>query len=267
MSERNVQRVLVIDDDDLSREVLTLLLGDAGYAVNSASSGGDALAALQAEKEMPDAVLMDWQMPGVSGNELAQRLRELCGPSTRLLAMSGSKVQEEVAAADGFLLKPFSMEEFERALQRPSLRAATEPMAQEPDRSAGSGQAIEHPASAVASTAAPEDEVLDPDTFRGFKAMVGAEALHELYRQCVRDADRHVTAIQTAWTSGDDAGLRKNAHAIKGSLGMVGARELQRLCSVLEESGIADDHAATLAEFPDALERLRRMLIARGVEI
>ncbi len=96
---------------------------------------------------------------------------------------------------------------------------------------------------------------------------MGADPLRDLYRHCLVDAEKHVALMKRALAVSDDAGLRKNAHAIKGSLGMMGARELQRLCSVLEESGIADDHAATLAEFPDALRRLRRMLIARGVDI
>ncbi len=261
-----MRRVLVIDDDDLSREVLTLLLGDAGYEVSSAGSGEEALTALQADEARPDVVLMDWQMPGVSGNNLAHRLREVCGSSTLLLAMSGSKVLEGIAT-DGFLLKPFSMEEFEGGVQGACSSRPTEPMSQKRDPSTGSGQAMGHPVRAGSSTAALGDEVLDEGTFRGFETMVGKGPLAELYRQCVRDAGGHVAAMQAAWASGDDAGLRKNAHAIKGSLGMVGARELQGLCSVLEEGGIADDHAATLAQFPEALERLRRMLIARGVEI
>ena len=262
VSERDVRRVLVIDDDDLSREVLALLLEDAGYEVSSASSGEEALTALETHETNPDAVLMDWQMPGVSGDELARRLRARCRESMVLLAMSGSKVPEPRLATDGFLLKPFSMEEFEAAVHG-RLSRAWEPTSSATD----SRGAKEEMGGGETAVAASDDDVLDAGIFHGFETMVGKGPLQELYRQCVRDAERHVTAMQSAWASGDDAGLRKNAHAIKGSLGMVGARELQGMCAVLEGSGIADNHLATLAEFPDALERLRRMLIARGVEI
>lgn len=261
-----MRRVLVIDDDDLSREVLELLLGDAGYEVNLAASGKEALANFAENERVPDVVLMDWQMPGISGNELARRLREVCGQSTLLLAMSGSKVLEE-RATDGFLQKPFSMEELEAALQVARSPAAKEPMFERPDRAMVSEQASEHPNHERSSIAISDAEVLDPQTFRGLETMVSKAPLADLYRQCVRDAERHVLMMRDASISGDDAALRKHAHAIKGSLGMVGARELQQLCAALEESGIAGNHAATLAEFPDAIERLKRMLIARGVEI
>lgn len=155
----------------------------------------------------------------------------------------------------------------EEALQSGAPGIVGESMSQERDPSTGSGQAMAHPDGAGSIGERGADEVLDPQVFGGFEAMMGTEPLRELYRHCLIDADKHVALMERALAASDDAGLRKNAHAIKGSLGMVGARELQGLCSVLEESGIADDHAATLAELPDALLRLRRMLIARGVEI
>ena len=83
-------QVLVVDDDALSREVLALLLHGAGYAVETADSGDAALLHLQTAQVAPQAVLTDLQMPGTTGNELALRLRALCGPATVLLAMSAS---------------------------------------------------------------------------------------------------------------------------------------------------------------------------------
>ena len=103
-------RVLVVDDDALSREVFALLLQDAGYAVETADSGDAALLYLQTAHP-PDVVLADLQMPGTAGSELALRLRSLCGPATTLLAMSASEPDNASDQEfDGLLLKPFTME-------------------------------------------------------------------------------------------------------------------------------------------------------------
>src|SRR5271168_583683 len=98
-------RVLVVDDDALSREVLALLLLRAGYAVETVESGDAALLHLQTTRQFPEVVLADLQMPGTTGRELTQRLRSLCGPATRLLGMSASAPDDgSDQEFDGFLL-------------------------------------------------------------------------------------------------------------------------------------------------------------------
>ena len=250
VNERAGWRVLVIDDDELSREVLGLLLSGEGYEVESASCGEDALAELAGPGAKPDAVLMDLQMPGVSGEGLARLLRRACGPEMRLLAMSGSRSGlGESEVFDAFLLKPFSMGEFGATLERLEVRAAR----------------VEPRQAAVTPEA---DEVLDAQIFNGFAGMMSAGPLKELYGVCLTDAVKQMEAMREAATIGDDAAFRKNAHAIKGSLGMVGARELQGMCALLEEMGLAGDtYVKTLADFGEAIQRLRGMLVARGVSL
>ncbi len=87
-------RVLVVDDDALSREVFALLLQDAGYVVETVDSGDAALLYLQTAPSLPQIILSDQQMPGTTGNELARQLRKLCGPATTLLAMSASAPED-----------------------------------------------------------------------------------------------------------------------------------------------------------------------------
>ena len=82
--------ILVIDDDELSRDLLALLLTREGHTVEIAGSGEAAVTALDGTAAMPNLVLVDLQMPGLSGNALAHRLRELCPNTARLLAMSAS---------------------------------------------------------------------------------------------------------------------------------------------------------------------------------
>lgn len=256
--------MLVIDDDELSREVLRLLLEEEGYAVEAAPSGEVALEMLggggrgsgeggefkdgSAGAGGPDVVLMDLQMPGLCGEDLAREVRGRCGGSTRLLAMSGSPLRDEDAGAyDAFLLKPFSMEEFARVLREGGSTRAE----------ATTGLSISPGAS----------EVLDEKIFAGFAAMIGAEPMRELYGHCLRDAATQLRAMRRAARESDDAGLRKCAHAMKGSLGMVGARELERMCSAFERNGLQATTFASFAEFADGLGRLRGMLVAHGVDV
>ena len=117
-------RVLVVDDDALSREVLVLLLNSAGYAAEAVDSGDSALRHLQTTRLLPDVVLADLQMPGTTGDELARQLRDLCGPATTLLAMSATEPDDgSDREFDGFLQKPFTMETFAAAIAGGSGRA------------------------------------------------------------------------------------------------------------------------------------------------
>ncbi|GAC1357145.1 MAG: hypothetical protein NVSMB3_03700 [Acidobacteriaceae bacterium] len=240
------RHVLVIDDDELSREVLTLLLTGEGFTVDTAGSGEEALEALPTYPSAPGMILMDLQMPGLSGEDLAQRLRALCPPTLRLIAISGSgNTLSGSPTFDAFLLKPFSMDELSAVL----------------DQIDG---IPESPPPHASST--PQEQVLDPQIFQTFRSMLAAEPLRELYGLCLGDAEKQLASMHSAAAQGDDHAFRSSAHAIKGSLGMLGARELQGMCGLLEEAGLTHNHAATLADFPLAIGRLRSRLGELGVQ-
>ncbi len=234
-------QVLVVDDDALSREVLALLLHGAGYPVETADSGDAALHHLRTAHLAPQVVLADLQMPGTTGNELALRLRGLCGPATTLLAMSASAPGDgSDREFDGFLLKPFTMETFTAAISGLTTKAASEPNGR------------------IAT-------VLDEAVYSRLAASMRRPQLKQLYTFCLADAEVRLATMRAAATSGDDAAYKREAHAIKGGCGMVGALELQTLATSMEERGLSDDHVASLKEFLVACERLRGMLIAREI--
>lgn len=233
--------VLVIDDDALSREVLTLLLDAAGYIAEEADSGEAAISQLQSANSIPQVILTDLQMPGIAGDELARRLRSLCGPATTLLAMSATSPENgSVQNFDSFLLKPFSMDAFTTAL------AGTHPQATTHSRKT-------------------DTPVLDESTYSKLVASMRPRKLEQLYTLCLTDVDSRLAKMQLAASNVDDKTFRAEAHAIKGSCGMVGAIELQTLATSMEKRGLSDDHVASLKEFPLAVRRLRRMLIARDI--
>ena len=102
-------RVLVVDDARVIRDLLSDLLEEEGYQVILASNGNEALGL--AEKENPQAILLDINMPGINGVEVCKRLRE--GESTRsvpiimMTALRDHKTKAFEARADDFVNKPF----------------------------------------------------------------------------------------------------------------------------------------------------------------
>jgi HPt (histidine-containing phosphotransfer) domain-containing protein len=111
--------------------------------------------------------------------------------------------------------------------------------------------------------AAADGVVLDEGVYARLAGSMRGSQLEELYALCRKDAEARVERMRLAASGGDDATYRKEAHALKGGCGMVGAVELQRLATSMEERGLRDDDVATLEEFVVASERLRRILVAR----
>ena len=103
------RRILVVDDDAGVRVVLTTALEREGYAVSGAADGEDALRLIAAE--LPALIVLDLQMPGLSGWDVAEALRE-GGVDVPILALSASSdvgaAAEEIGAA-GWVAKPFNV--------------------------------------------------------------------------------------------------------------------------------------------------------------
>ena len=120
-------RVLVVDDQDLVRQGLRLILELAGIeVVAEAHDGAEAVAAV--EEHAPDVVLMDLRMPGMDGIEATRRITG--AHPARVLALTTFDVDEHVvdalrAGAVGFLLKDVTAESLVEAVRR---AAAGEPV-------------------------------------------------------------------------------------------------------------------------------------------
>ncbi len=99
--------ILVVDDEPDLAAVLEATLVADGFTVRTAADGAEAVSA--AERDPPDLILMDWDMPRMTGAEACARLRR--GRRTRgvpiLLATAAMVDLSQMADADGFLVKPY----------------------------------------------------------------------------------------------------------------------------------------------------------------
>ena len=239
-------RVLVVDDDPVMREVLVALLSMDGHSVETVEGGGAALEAIAAGPAF-DVVLTDLHMPGgLEGRALAERLVEARTGDTLLIAMSGSQpAQKDVELFDGFVNKPFHTEGFTAVVAEAVKRA-----------SGGSG-------AAAAKTAAHAERtgVVDEKIFASLGATLPAGQLRELYDLTLRDVRERLEKMEACLAAGDVDQVRREAHAIKGACGMVGAAELRELAAAAE--GGSPGSTPPLAEFPAACDRLERILDTR----
>jgi DNA-binding NarL/FixJ family response regulator len=107
--------VLVVDDDDSHRELISTVLGRAGFATVDAANGEEAMAA--ARRHRPRLVVLDVRMPDLSGYEVCHRLRDEFGDTVSILFLSGVRTEGYdraaglLVGADDYLVKPFSPDE------------------------------------------------------------------------------------------------------------------------------------------------------------
>ena len=113
--------ILIADDDRLTVQLLTARLRKSGYTVTSAY---DAMQAhMFAQREVPDAILMDVNMPGGGGLEALRKIKSSAKTATvPVIAMSiaddpGLPQRSRDAGADGFLTKPVELDELEAQLK------------------------------------------------------------------------------------------------------------------------------------------------------
>lgn len=118
------RRILLVDDDQLTLDLLTRLLEQSGYTAIRAASGEEALEA--AFRDEPDLALLDIMMPGMSGIDVAARLQ--AETSVPFMILSGHGNSDTVKRASecgavGYLLKPFQVAQVMPAIEAALARA------------------------------------------------------------------------------------------------------------------------------------------------
>jgi two-component system cell cycle response regulator DivK len=109
------KRILIVEDQEDNRTILRDLLSTVGYELIEATDGVEGVA--MAEREQPDLILMDIQLPVVDGYQATRRIK--ADPNLRAIpviavtsyALSGDEEKARAAGCDGYVTKPFSPRE------------------------------------------------------------------------------------------------------------------------------------------------------------
>ena len=115
MAENCGATVLVVDDDEVCRELVSTLLGRAGLSSVGAANGEEAMAA--ARRHAPKLVVLDIRLPDISGYEVCRQLRDEFDQQVAIVFVSGERTESfDLAAgllvgADDYVVKPFSADE------------------------------------------------------------------------------------------------------------------------------------------------------------
>jgi two-component system sensor histidine kinase/response regulator len=262
--DRPVQqlRTLLVDDNLFNQKVGVLKLEKHGYLVQVASSGREALAAL--EEHSFDLIFMDMQMPEMDGLEVTARIRQKeagTGKRVPIIAMTayaGEAVREQClqAGMDAYVAKPIQDYELFKAIQEvlpmPSAPEPESPIQHLPD---GSG-----PQTQYGNQAQPRLVELND-----VLARVGGnvEVLEELVGVFRHDSSTLLKETADALNQKDSATLHRNAHTLKGMISFFGASAAAQLALKLEELGKDADFTGsqeTFSALGGEIERLQAEL-------
>jgi CheY-like chemotaxis protein len=242
-------RILLAEDNIVNQRLATKLLEKLGHTVVVADNGRLALQAL--DREAFDVVLMDVQMPEMSGIEATAAIREReqqTGAHQPIIAMTAHAMSRDrdrflAAGMDGYVPKPIRPQDLFAAID-----AVVAPR---------SGDApVGLPAAAPREPAIRRDQLLA--AFDG-----NEELLSEIAELFAQDGPRLLTAIRAALTRNDAAALQRAAHELKGSVANFGQSQARVLAERLERmgrDGTLAGAAPLCEELDGALAQVRQAL-------
>lgn len=225
-------KILVVDDDELNRRMMQVLLKREGHQVDLAANGMEALEAIK-QNEF-DIVFMDLQMPVIDGVETSRRIRdwEEGKKHTFIVALTASYLPEQgqelfEAGIDNYIAKPFEVEHIERMLMYSS-------------RSLRS--------SMVEPTAS--DAIFDAQ--KGIQRVGGdVDTYRELLSDFVQELPGKTEDIQTHFDAGNWDALARAFHNLKGVSANLGALEVSEVAQKLEKQcveGYTEQNSGLLLE-------------------
>ncbi len=233
--------ILVAEDTDENRELVSELLKKRGHSVVGVADGRQALAAL--EKDHYDVVLMDEQMPHMDGLEATRAIRQKeksTGKHQVIVALTGNvtegdQKQRIEAGMDGFVPKPFEMSALFDTIE--SLSAGANVIPATPASTPPPTAAERAPLRTVqAQSAAPVPA--EDIAAHLLRTTGGNEKLAKsLTKSFLADAPKRLAAIRSAIAAKDGAKLDSVAHALKGSVAIFGAQAAVTAARDLEAMG------------------------------
>jgi PAS domain S-box-containing protein len=252
-------KVLIAEDNQVNRRLVTTLLSKRGHDVTAVEHGRAAIHAIdQAGSGGFDLVLMDLEMPEMNGFEATQAIRDRERRTRRHLpivaltahAMQGDRERCLAAGMDGYLAKPVDGHELVTTVER---------MARGKKRRTGQAKASPAPAA--------RDVVFDE---RAALAHTGGDRrlLIETIALFRSDAPTYVRRIGRALKQRDGDALRLAAHGFKSALATIGSERGRELAAELEQIGRERrfaDGEGKYGRLRDHLRLIEQAFVAKGL--
>ena len=256
---KSAGKVLVVDDNEVNLLVAQRMLEQLGYEVTTLGSGEEAIEAN--EKNNYTAILIDSQMPGMSGNEATRiiRERERDRRHTPIIALTANAMTEDrerafAAGVDDYLSKPVFVEELDTTLRRVLSGSVEVTNISASDLHAG-----------PASLSLP-DKILDTSIVEELSKIRGsgdADLFSELADQFLQQMPAWLRDLEEAARGQDTYQVRRQAHHLLGLCRQIGAERMAALCARLEqlrdeagESELLEDVSRLQSEFEAAYRAL-----------
>lgn len=247
-------RLLVIDDDDATRLLLSRLFTKRGWHVDTADTGTAAIA--RARYIAYDCVLIDCHLPEMDGVDVARALRELnadhCPPLVGVSAGDPEREKPQCirAGMSDYVAKPFVLTTLVARLEelmatgRPALRV--EPVMED-------------------HLGAPPQRALDIVHFHGQILPFGgvaSEAAQELVDIFLESCETRLKSLEDAVERGDVRVIGDLGHALRGAASNLGALELTELAKDIEATGRRGScpSGKDIARLGNAIQRCRAVL-------
>jgi len=260
-------RILIAEDTDENRELVSELLKKRGHSVVGVADGRQALDEL--EKNHYDVVLMDERMPRMDGLEATRAIRQqekATGKHQVVVALTGNVTEEDKqqrvqAGMDGFVPKPFEMNALFDTIE--FLAAGAQVIPATP-ASAPSGTTKDRiPAQTQPAAPTPSEDV----AAHLLRTTGGNQKLaNSLTKSFLADAPKRLAAIRSAIAAKDGAKLDTAAHALKGSVAIFDAQTAVTAARNLEAMGRSRNLSGADAQFR-ALEAAMKQLQTELIKI
>ena len=259
-------RVLLVEDNEINRELASQLLRDVGIVVSTAQNGREAVQKVTTESF--DGVLMDIQMPEMDGYQAARAIRaqsELA--ALPIIAMTANAMLVDRAKAldagmNDHLPKPINPGELYAAIKR-WFKPHT--LVSSPQSGRPSAAITDREVAVITDREVAVESLDGIDLADGLKRVAGNRPLYRnlllKFRQSQAGA---ASEIRQALAAGDRQRAERIAHTIKGIAGTIGAKELQAAAAAVEQ-GLRDSNSAhtetDLSAFETALRRVVASLV------
>jgi DNA-binding response OmpR family regulator len=130
----DIKRLLIVEDDSVTRNLLTQVLEQAGYQVTAVRDGSEALSTLQ-QQGLPHLIILDLGLPGMHGFQLSERIKRMGDVPIVILTGDSSedhRIEGILQYAEDYITKPFNVREVAARIQRILSRMPDYSYAQEP---------------------------------------------------------------------------------------------------------------------------------------